>query len=91
MLAELTPNTAVSSARMYWESKLDFSAPKGVWLPTAGSVFLDEICGAPGSWAEKTYPRLVHYNRLLRGGHFAAWEQPQLLSEEVRTGFRSRC
>jgi pimeloyl-ACP methyl ester carboxylesterase len=81
-------NTAVSSARLYWESKLAFFAPKGVTLPTAVSVFPDEIYAAPRSWTEKAYPNLIHYNRLPKGGHFAAWEQPKLLSEEVRAGFR---
>ncbi|MBV9354360.1 MAG: epoxide hydrolase [Chloroflexi bacterium] len=81
--------TAVSSARLYWESKLAFFAPKGVQLPTAVSVFPDELYSAPRSWTEKAYPRLIHYNRLPRGGHFAAWEQPQLLSQELRTAFRS--
>jgi len=82
-------NTAVSSARLYWESKLAFFAPKNVQLPTAISVFPDEIYAAPKSWAERAYPKLVHYNRLDKGGHFAAWEQPKLLSEELRVGFRS--
>ena len=82
-------NTAVSSARLYWESKLAFFAPKGVAIPVAVSVFPDEIYAAPRSWAEKAYPKLIHYNRLPKGGHFAAWEQPQLFSEEVRAGFRS--
>jgi pimeloyl-ACP methyl ester carboxylesterase len=82
-------NTAVSSARLYWESKLAFFAPKHVPLPTAISVFPDEIYAAPRSWAERAYPKLVHFNRLARGGHFAAWEQPQLFSEELRVGFRS--
>jgi pimeloyl-ACP methyl ester carboxylesterase len=82
-------NTAVSSARLYWESKLAFFAPKGVAIPTAVSVFPDEIYAAPRSWAEKAYPKLMHYNRLPKGGHFAAWEQPQALTEEVRAGFRS--
>jgi pimeloyl-ACP methyl ester carboxylesterase len=81
--------TAVSSARLYWESKLAFFAPKGVTLPSAVSVFPDEIYAAPRSWTEQAYPRLIRYNRLPRGGHFAAWEQPQLFSEEVRAGFRS--
>jgi hypothetical protein len=81
-------NTAVSSARLYWESKLAFFAPKGVAIPTAVSVFPDEIYAAPRSWTEKAYPKLIYYNRLERGGHFAAWEQPRLLSEEVRAGFR---
>jgi pimeloyl-ACP methyl ester carboxylesterase len=82
-------NTAVSSARLYWESKLAFFAPKGVAIPAAVSVFPDELYAAPRSWAEKAYPKLIHYNRLPKGGHFAAWEQPELFSEEVRAGFRS--
>jgi len=81
--------TGVSSARLYWESKLAFFAPKGVDLPTGVSAFPDEIYTAPRSWAEKAYPNLIHYNRLPKGGHFAAWEQPQALSEEVRTSFRT--
>jgi pimeloyl-ACP methyl ester carboxylesterase len=80
--------TGVSSARLYWESKLAFFAPKGVELPTGVSVFPDEIYAAPRSWAEAAYPNLIHFNRLPKGGHFAAWEQPQLLSEEVRATFR---
>jgi pimeloyl-ACP methyl ester carboxylesterase len=82
-------NTAVSSARLYWESKLAFFAPKGISVPTAVSVFPDEIYAAPRSWTEKAYPKLIHYNRLPKGGHFAAWEQPQMFSEELREAFRS--
>ena len=82
-------NTAVSSARLYWESKLAFFAPKGVKLPTAVSVFPEEIYAAPRSWTEQAYPNLIHYQRLPKGGHFAAWEQPQLLSQELRAAFRS--
>ena len=82
-------NTAVSSARLYWESKLAFFAPKGVAIPVAVSAFPDELYQAPRSWTERAYPKLIHYNRLDKGGHFAAWEQPQLFSEEVRAGFRS--
>jgi pimeloyl-ACP methyl ester carboxylesterase len=81
--------TAVSSARLYWESKLPFFAPKGVTLPTAISAFPDEIYTAPRSWAEKAYPKLIHYNRMLKGGHFAAWEQPGIFSEELRASFRT--
>jgi pimeloyl-ACP methyl ester carboxylesterase len=81
-------NTAVSSARLYWESKLAFFAPKHVTIPTAVSLFPDEIYAAPRSWAERAYPNLIHFNTLDRGGHFAAWEQPQLFSEELRTAFR---
>ena len=82
-------NTAVSSARLYWESKLVFFAPKGVAIPTGVSAFPDELYQAPRSWAERAYPKLIHYNRLDKGGHFAAWEQPQALSEELRATFRS--
>jgi pimeloyl-ACP methyl ester carboxylesterase len=82
-------NTAVSSARLYWESKLAFFAPKGVTIPVAVSAFPDELYQAPRSWTERAYPNLIYYNRLDKGGHFAAWEQPQLLSEELRAGFRS--
>jgi pimeloyl-ACP methyl ester carboxylesterase len=81
-------NTAVSSARLYWESKLPFFAPKGVALPVAVSAFPDEIYTAPRSWTERAYPRLVHFNRLDKGGHFAAWEQPQVFAAELRAGFR---
>ena len=82
-------NTGVSSARLYWESKLAFFAPKHVTIPTAISVFPDEIYAAPRSWTEKAYPNLIYFNRVDRGGHFAAWEQPQLFCEEVRSAFRS--
>jgi pimeloyl-ACP methyl ester carboxylesterase len=82
-------NTAVSSARLYWESKLAFFAPKHVTIPVAVSVFPDEIYAAPRRWAEQAYPNLIHYNTLERGGHFAAWEQPQLFSDELRAAFRS--
>ena len=82
-------NTAVSSARLYWENKLDFFAPKHVALPVAVSVFPDEIYAAPRTWTQKAYPKLIHYNRLTKGGHFAAWEQPVALTEELRASFRS--
>jgi hypothetical protein len=80
--------TGVSSARLYWESKLAFFAPKGVAIPVAVRAFPDEIYTAPRSWTEKAYPRLIYYNRLSRGGHFAAWEQPQLLVGDLRAAFR---
>lgn len=80
--------TAVSSARLYWENKLNFFEPKHVQLPVGVSVFPDEIYAAPQSWAERAYPRLIHYNCLPRGGHFAAWEQPAAFTEEVRATFR---
>jgi len=82
-------NTAVSSARLYWESKLAFFAPKGVPIPVAVSVFPDEIYAAPRSWTEKAYPKLIHYRRLPKGGHFAAWEQPDLFVTELRAAFES--
>jgi pimeloyl-ACP methyl ester carboxylesterase len=82
-------NTGVSSGRLYWENKLGFFDPKGVDIPVAVSVFPDELYQAPRDWAEEAYPNLIHYNQLDKGGHFAAWEQPELFSEEVRTGLRT--
>ena len=82
-------NTAISSGRLYWENKLSFFSVKGVSIPVAVSEFPDELYPTPRSWAERAYPRLIHYNKLEKGGHFAAWEQPQLLSQELRAGFRS--
>jgi len=83
-------NTALSGARLYWENKFtSFFGVKGVSIPVAVSVFPDELYPAPRSWAERAYPKLIHYKKLDKGGHFAAWEQPKLLSEELRTGFRS--
>jgi pimeloyl-ACP methyl ester carboxylesterase len=82
-------NTGVSAARIYWENKLSFLGAKDVSVPAAVSVFPDELYQAPRSWAEQAYPNLIHYNKLDRGGHFAAWEQPQLLCDELRTAFRS--
>jgi pimeloyl-ACP methyl ester carboxylesterase len=82
-------NTGVSSARLYWESHLAFFAPKGVAIPVAVSVFPDEIYTAPETWAKAAYPKLMHYNRVPKGGHFAAWEQPAFFSEELRESFRS--
>jgi len=83
-------NTALSGARLYWEywGKGYFNA-KGVSIPVAVSVFPDELYPAPRSWTEKAYPKLIHYNKLDKGGHFAAWEQPKLFTEELRAGFRS--
>ncbi|WDT80384.1 MAG: hypothetical protein MPW14_00820 [Candidatus Manganitrophus sp.] len=86
-------NTAISSARLYWDTrqlpaKGGFFDARGVQLPVAVSAFPDEIYTAPRSWAERAYPKLIHYNKLDKGTHFAAWEQPQLFSEEVRVGFR---
>jgi pimeloyl-ACP methyl ester carboxylesterase len=81
--------TAVSSARLYWESKLVFFAPKGIQIPVAVSAFPDEIYTAPRTWTEAAYPKLVHYHRLPSGGHFAAWEQPEIFAAELRESFRS--
>src|ERR1700688_1644802 len=82
-------NTGVSSARLYWENKLAFFSPKGVKVPTAVSVFPDELYQTPRNWAERAYPHLIHYNKVAKGRHFAAWEQPKLFTEELRAGFRS--
>jgi hypothetical protein len=83
-------NTALSGARLYWEiwGKLGYFNAKGVSIPVAVSVFPDELYPAPRSWTQQAYPKLIHYNKLDKGGHFAAWEQPKLFSEEVRAGFR---
>ena len=82
-------NTGVSSGRLYWENKLAFWSVKGITIPVAVSAFPDELYQCPRSWAERAFPKLIHYNKLDKGGHFAAWEQPQLLTQEVRDGFRS--
>lgn len=82
-------NTGISSARLYWENKLGFFDVKHVMIPVAVSVFPDEIYEAPRSWAEKAFPKLIHYNRLPRGGHFAAWEQPELFVGELRASFKT--
>jgi pimeloyl-ACP methyl ester carboxylesterase len=81
-------NTGVSSGRLFWENKLPFFDVKNVTLPVAVSVFPDEIYQAPRSWAERAFPKLIYYNKVQKGGHFAAWEQPQLFSQEVRAGLR---
>jgi len=82
-------NTAVSSARIYWENKFAFFAPKGVAIPVGVSAFPDEVVQTPRSWTERAYPKLVYYNRLDKGGHFAAWEQPELFTAEMRAAFKS--
>ncbi|HEY6405480.1 MAG TPA: epoxide hydrolase [Nitrososphaeraceae archaeon] len=82
-------NTAISAARIYWEYKGSYFNVKNVSIPVAVSVFPDEIYYTPRSWAERAYPKLIYYNKVDKGGHFAAWEQPQLFSEEVRAGLRS--
>ena len=81
-------NTAISSGRLYWENRFPFFDIKNISIPVAVSVFPGELYEAPRSWAERAYPNLIHYNKVVKGWHFAAWEQPQIFSEEVRTGFR---
>jgi pimeloyl-ACP methyl ester carboxylesterase len=82
-------NTTVSSARLYWESKLAFFAPKHIAIPVAVTAFPNELYQAPRSWTEKAYPKLIHYNKVAKGGHFAAWEQPEILVTELRVAFKS--
>ena len=80
--------TGISSARLYWENKLAFFDPKHITIPVAVSVFPDEIYASPKSWAERAYPNLIYFNKLPKGGHFAAWEQPQVFSQELRAAFK---
>jgi len=82
-------NTGVSASRLYWEYKGGFFNAKGVKIPVAVTVFPGEQYEAPRSWTERAYPKLIHYNRVVKGGHFAAWEQPELLASELRAAFRS--
>jgi pimeloyl-ACP methyl ester carboxylesterase len=86
-------NTGVSAARLYWEAaqgaKGGFFDPRNVMIPVAVSAFPDEIYAAPKTWAVRAYPKLIYYNKLSKGGHFAAWEQPELFTEEVRASFKS--
>lgn len=82
-------NTAISAARFYWENKgMSALNAVNISIPTAVSVFPGEIYQAPRSWTERAYHKLIHYNKVDKGGHFAAWEQPQLFTQEVRVGFR---
>jgi len=82
-------NTGVSSSRLYWEYKGGFFNAKGVKTPVAVTVFPSEQYEAPRSWTERAYPKLIHYNRVAKGGHFAAWEQPGIFVEELRAAFKS--
>jgi hypothetical protein len=82
-------NSGIPSARLYWENKLDFFDIKGVTIPVGVSAFRYELYQAPRSWSEKAYPKLAYYKKHDVGGHFAAWEQPQLFSEDVRATFRT--
>jgi pimeloyl-ACP methyl ester carboxylesterase len=83
-------NTGVSASRLYWEYKGGFWDAKGVSIPVAVSIFPGEAYQAPRSWAEQAYPNLIYFNEVAKGGHFAAWEQPELFSAEIRAAFRSR-
>ncbi|HEV7691566.1 MAG TPA: alpha/beta fold hydrolase [Hyphomonadaceae bacterium] len=82
-------NTGISSGRLYWENKLPFFAPLGVKVPVGVSAFPDELMQVPRSWAERAYPKLVYYNRPEKGGHFAAWEQPKFLTNDMRATFQT--
>jgi len=82
-------NTAVSAARLYWEYKGGFFNPKGVKIPVAVTVFPGEQYQAPRSWTERAYPKLFYYNKVEKGGHFAAWEQPMIFAAELRAAFKS--
>jgi pimeloyl-ACP methyl ester carboxylesterase len=81
-------NTAVSASRIYWENKGGFFNARGVTIPVAVTVFPGEQYQAPRNWTEKAYPNLIYYNTADKGGHFAAWEQPQILAQELRAAFR---
>ena len=87
--AKGSANTAISSARLYWENKLPFFDVKNVTIPVAVSAFPDEVVQTPRSWTERAYPNLIYYNRPEKGGHFAAWEQPDIFASEVRAAFKS--
>jgi pimeloyl-ACP methyl ester carboxylesterase len=82
-------NTAVSGFRIYWENKSDFFAPQGVKIPVVVSAFPDEVINVPRNWVEESYPNMVYYKKHNKGGHFAAWEQPELLVDDLREGFKS--
>lgn len=82
-------NTGVSSARLYHQNAFGFFDTKGVSVPAAVTVFRKELYQAPRSWTERAYPNLIYFNEVDRGGHFAAWQEPQLFSEELRAAFRS--
>ncbi|MDR6804934.1 pimeloyl-ACP methyl ester carboxylesterase [Dyadobacter sp. BE34] len=85
--------TGISSARLYWEASQGarggFFDPRGLKIPVAVSAFPDEIYAVPRSWAERAYPTLIYFNKLEKGGHFAAWEQPEVFAEELRNAFQS--
>jgi hypothetical protein len=82
-------NTGISASRLYWENKMNLYNAADVSIPAAVSALPGESYQAPRSWTERAYHNLIYYNQPDRGGHFAAWEQPQVFSEELRAGFRS--
>ncbi|MEO8352882.1 MAG: epoxide hydrolase, partial [Chthoniobacteraceae bacterium] len=82
-------NTGISGARLYWENKLPFFVPMGIRIPVAISAYPEELYQCPRTWAERAFPNLIHYNKLPKGGHFAAWEQPQFFVTELRAAFKS--
>jgi pimeloyl-ACP methyl ester carboxylesterase len=82
-------NTTLSAGRLYWESKYGFFDVKGVSIPAAVTIFPHELYQAPRSWVEQAYPKLVYFNQVDRGNHFAAWQEPALFSTELRAAFRS--
>jgi pimeloyl-ACP methyl ester carboxylesterase len=82
-------NTAISGSRLYWENKVGYFTAKGVTIPVAVSVFPDELYPAPKSYVEKAFPKLIYYHKVDKGGHFAAWEQPEIFTEELRASFSS--
>jgi hypothetical protein len=82
-------NTAISAARFYWDLHLNLYNAANVSIPAAVSVFPGENYQAPRTWTERAYDKLIYYNKVDKGGHYAAWEQPRLFSEEVRAGFKS--
>ncbi|WP_298874286.1 epoxide hydrolase family protein [uncultured Bradyrhizobium sp.] len=82
-------NTAISSARLYWENKINLYLPANVTIPAAVTAFPGESFVAPRSWAERAYRKLIYFHQAEAGGHFAAWEQPAIFSREVRDAFRS--
>jgi pimeloyl-ACP methyl ester carboxylesterase len=82
-------NTGISASRLYWEYKGTYWGARGVKIPTAVTVFPNEQYAAPRSWTERAFPKLIYYNRVDRGGHYAAWEQPQLFANELRAAFQT--
>ena len=82
-------NTGISSGRLYWENTLGFFDVKGVTVPAAVSVFPNELYRAPRSWTEQAYPNLIYFNEVDAGNHFAAWQEPEIFTNELRAAFTS--